>query len=120
MTMNKIDTSGMTQSHLVEASNLPQPHKSRAGVAGTKDLSNQQAALSFSDHAEISDGAHRLVDLKQAVDVGRAALAREPEVRSDRVALARERLAAGFYQSAEVRERVAERISGLVLEGGLF
>jgi hypothetical protein len=117
MTMNKIDTSGMTQSNLVDGYHQVQPNKDRPG---SKEFSQHRAQPSFSDHAQISDDARRLVDLRQAVDVGRAAVERASEVRDERVAQVRERLESGFYQSTEVRERVAERISGLILEGGLF
>jgi len=55
-----------------------------------------------------------LVELKQAVEVGKAALAALPDVREDRVAQARERMAEGFYHSIAVREKVAERLSGVL------
>lgn len=66
------------------------------------------------DKASISDAAHRLVDLKAAVDAGRAALAQAPDVRPEKVAVARERLATGFYHSVEVRQAVAERVGGVI------
>ncbi len=72
------------------------------------------------DHADISDNARKLVDLKKAVDTGRAALELLPEVREDKVAQVKDRLASGFYQSAEVRDNVAARLTSLVMEGGLF
>ena len=69
---------------------------------------------STADKADISDAARRLIDLRQAVDVGRRALADLPDVRPEKVAAARERLATGFYNSVEVREAIAERVAGVV------
>lgn len=65
------------------------------------------------DTADISAKAHRLIALRHAVDSGRQALEGLPEVRQDRVDRARERLNRGFYNSVEVRTRVAERLDDL-------
>ncbi len=62
------------------------------------------------DHAVISSNARVLVDLRAAVDTGREVIASTPDVRHERLAQVRERLAAGYYQSAEVRQRVAGRV----------
>ena len=62
------------------------------------------------DKAEISPKAHRLIALRQAIDSGHKALEAVPEVRQDRVAEARSRLNRGYYNSVEVRTRVAERL----------
>jgi hypothetical protein len=64
------------------------------------------------DSVEISPKAHRLNALQQAVAQGLAALEELPEVRADRVAEVRSRLNRGFYNSVEVRNRVAERLEG--------
>ena len=63
---------------------------------------------------EISEAARRLVDLKLAVDSGREALTALPDVRPEKVAAARERLATGFYHSVEVRQAVAGRLVGVI------
>jgi len=65
------------------------------------------------DKADISAKAHRLIALRHAVDSGRQALDALPEVRQDRVAQARDRLNRGFYNSIEVRTRVAERLDNV-------
>lgn len=62
------------------------------------------------DKAEISPKAHRLIALRHAMDSGHKALEALPDVRSDRVAEARSRLNRGYYNSLEVRTRVAERL----------
>jgi len=65
------------------------------------------------DTAAISPKAHRLIALHHAMEQGRAALESVPEVREDRVAEARARLNRGFYNSIEVRSRVAEKLDGV-------
>jgi len=62
------------------------------------------------DVAQISPKAHRLIALRHAMDSGMKALERVPEIRQDRIAEARARLDHGFYNSIEVRSRVAERL----------
>lgn len=86
-----------------------------AGQTGTGPGSVADPTLgTTADKADISDAARRLIDLRQAVDVGRRALADLPDVRPEKVAAARERLATGFYNSVEVRDAVAERVAGVV------
>lgn len=119
MTLNKVDTSALTQSQLVESYH-PARQRKHDTFAGPKELGNQAPPQPVTDQAEISTDAHRLVDLRQAVDAGRAALDREVEVRADRIAQVKERLASGFYQSADVRDQVAGRISSLFFDRGLI
>jgi len=88
---------------------------SRGGPSGQETgAATGSNAAGGTDKADISDAARRLVDLRRAVDAGRAALASLPDVRPEKIAAARERLASGFYQSAEVREAVADRVAGVV------
>ncbi len=119
MPLNKVDTSAMTQTHLVDPYGPTRQHKG-SNFASPKELGTQASQPSLADQAEISADAHKLVDLKRAVDVGRAALDQPAEVRDDRIAMVKERLASGFYQSAEVRDQVAGRISSLFFDGDLF
>jgi len=65
------------------------------------------------DKADISPTAHRLNALRNAVDSGLRALEALPEVRQERVDEARSRLDRGFYNSVQVRDRVAERIGAV-------
>ncbi len=117
MTLNKVDTSAMTQTHLVDPYGPTRQQKNDTNVASPKDTGNQAPSPPLADQADISAEAHKLVDLKKAVDVGRAAMARETDDRSDRIAQVKERLTSGFYQSAEVRDQVAGRISSLFFDG---
>jgi len=68
------------------------------------------------DTVEISATAHRLMELRQALETGYAAIAALPETRQDKVAQARENLQAGSNDSAAVREKVAGEVEK-VLEG---
>jgi hypothetical protein len=65
------------------------------------------------DKVEISPKAHRLSALRHSVEQGLAALDGIPDIRADRVAEVRSRLDRGFYNSVEVRSRVAERLGGV-------
>lgn len=65
------------------------------------------------DQLEISPAGQQLVDLKEAVETGKSALAALPDVREERVAEARQRLAQGSYHSSAVREKVAEKLVGV-------
>lgn len=66
------------------------------------------------DRVEISDTAHQLMDLRQAVDSGRMALGVLPEVREDKLEEVRAKLQQGFYQSVEVRDKVAGALGGVL------
>ena len=66
------------------------------------------------DSADISEAARKMVDLRAAVDTGRMALEELPDVRDEKVALARKRLEQGFYQSAEVQGEVAAKLGNVL------
>ncbi|HOX26452.1 MAG TPA: hypothetical protein PLL30_07700 [Candidatus Krumholzibacteria bacterium] len=119
MNANQIDASAKSQAQRVETYGRAREHKVD-GFAGPKDPGSQLVPISLSDHADISDKARELADLRRAVEAGRDALAGESAVRADRLALVRERLTAGYYQSAAVRDEVAGRLSTLFFEGPLF
>jgi hypothetical protein len=119
MTLNKVVQGAHTQSHRVDAYQQTRQRKNGT-MAGPKDLGNHAPPPPTTDKANISDAAHRLVELKQAVDVGRAALETDTPERVDRLAQVKERVAAGFYNSAEVRDQVAGKISTLFFDGALY
>ncbi len=64
--------------------------------------------------AEISDTAQKLVDLRAAVDTGRAALEALPDVREEKLAQARQRLQDGHYQSPEVQKKMSGILQGVL------
>lgn len=67
-----------------------------------------------SEKLDISQKAHNLQKLKEIMEAGRAALAEEPPVREDKVAEVRQKLADGFYKSADVKAEVAAELSVLM------
>ncbi len=62
------------------------------------------------DTAVISDTAHRLMEMRQAMEVGYAALAALPEIRQEKVDQARQRLSAGQSDPSSVRDKVASGV----------
>ncbi len=79
-------------------------------------VSDRRAAPA--DTADISPKAHRLIALRHALDSGHKALEKIPEVRQGRVEEVRERLNRGYYNSVEVRTRVAERLENVARKMG--
>jgi hypothetical protein len=112
MAMDKINGSPLLRQSILDRFRGTERGNSVPGTIS--GATAEETAGATRDKAEISDAAHRLVDLKQAVDVGRKAMATLPDLRPEMVANARERLATGFYQSVEVRQAVAERVAGVI------
>ena len=109
MTMNKINSPQLVQPHYLDKFTKSDGHSTAA--------SNEQAQPTAPGHIargrenlQISEQAHKLVQMKQTLESGRAALARVDDLREDRVAEARQRLSSGYYDSSEVRSRVAVRL----------
>jgi len=79
----------------------------RSGVRRTEDAGEEAGAEAAGDSVEVSSDARQAQDLQSRL----AQEARNvPDVREDRVAEARARLAAGEYDSDEVRETIANRL----------
>ena len=93
----------------VPDSGVPAPE---AGAAAKTAAADRTPA----DKAEISEAAHRMADLREAVDTGRAALNALPDVREEKVAEVRDRLDKGYYQSVEVIRAISGKL-GPVLAG---
>jgi hypothetical protein len=114
MAMPKIDTTASLPPRQAEAyAKGPMPRPAGLSTAATEG-SPLGPHAPRGDRAEISPGARELVDLRAAVDAGLAALDEVPDVRADRVAAARERVASGYYQSAEVQLKTAGRLKGVL------
>jgi len=65
------------------------------------------------DKAEISDAAHRLIELRKDVDTGRDSIEALPDIRQDKVDQAKKRLEQGFYNSVEVQGKIAEKLGSV-------
>lgn len=112
MAMDKINGSPLSRQNAVDL--FRGTERGTAGGGARATGAGESPAGASGDRAQISEAARRLVDLKQAVDAGREALAALPDTRPEKVAAARERLATGFYHSVEVRGAVAGRLVGVL------
>jgi len=62
------------------------------------------------DKIEISSEARKLRDTQAIFKSAAAALKESPEVREDKVQEVREKMEQGYFQTAEVRREIAEKI----------
>lgn len=114
MSMNRVTGgSPFVQPNLLDKFQVDKKDKDGAEQAGAQSGANT-SATPVADRAEISDTAQKLVDLRAAVDTGRAALDSLPEVREEKVAEVRQRMQDGFYQSAEVQEELSGILQGVL------
>ena len=112
MAMDKINGSPLLRQSILDR--FRGADRGGSGAEIVPGAGGEVGAGPTADKADISEAARRLVDLRAAVDAGRDAVAALPDVRPEKVAAARERLATGFYHSVEVRQVVAERLAGVV------
>jgi len=120
MTLNKIQSNALPRSTQVDQYQQARENK-RSNHASPTDLRSHQAPMpAGEDQAEISSNAKKLVDLRQALHTGISALEEEPDTRANKMAQVKDRLASGFYQSADVQDKVAMRLSTLFMEQDLL
>ena len=106
MSMDKINGSPLMRPGLLDRFKVG--NKEKNGTETTSAInSDERSGAKPSDRAEISDTAHKLMDLRAAVDAGRASLENIPDVREDRVAEAKKRLEQGYYNSQVVQDKLA-------------
>lgn len=110
MAMNPINNTPLQRQGAIDAFNGAQRRDDKNGRNVGEDGALPARAERAADKAEISDTAHRLVELRRTLDEGRLAAASEPDVRQDRIEAVRQRLAQGFYNSVEVQAKVAEGV----------
>jgi flagellar biosynthesis anti-sigma factor FlgM len=67
-------------------------------------------AAGHTDKVTLSAEGRLLLELRDRVATLKQDLAALPDVRQDKVELARQRLASGYYDRAEVQERIAESL----------
>lgn len=115
MEMNKINGLPLTNPNLVDkfqGSNRSDAKQDPAVDSGSLAEGNQPGQVA--DRAEISDTGQRMVELRRAVDAGRAAIEALPETRAQKMVEVRARLESGEYDSPEVRSQVAARLENVV------
>ena len=113
MVMERINGFSNLSRELLNRFSGTESSRSKDEVAPDSPLTRGEHKAAPADKAEISPKAHRLIALRNAMEQGRKALESVPEVRPDRVAEARARLDRGFYNSIEVRTKVAERLESV-------
>ena len=113
MAMNPINNSPHLRQGVIDAFQGTQ-RRDEAGSRAESGAPRAAGTESLADKAEISATAHRLVDLRRTLEVGRAAAAQEPDVRRERVDEVRERLAQGYYNSVEVLAKVAGGVDKVI------
>ena len=113
MAMNKIDGSQFVQPHQLDKYTRADAHSTAATrQRETAPTTGQEGRAQ--DQAVISDNARKLMELRETMHVGHEALATSPEVRADRLAKVRQRLATGFYNSLDVHQAVAGRVGAVI------
>lgn len=109
MAMHKITGSHLVQPHYLDKfSKNAEP--STAATPERPGTANADPAERTADRAVISEHARRLEALQQALDAGRAALARPADPRDEKLNQVRTRLAAGYYDSPLVADQVAAKV----------
>jgi len=113
MAMNRIDNSSLIRpGNLDQYKGTAKSDKDGKAPAIDKNLGTTQQ-LPTTDKAEISDAAHRLVELRKDVDTGRDRIEALPDIREEKVALAKKRLEQGFYNSTQVQGEIAEKLGSV-------
>ena len=107
--MNKIDGSHLLPSRQLDPSHGAQQKKGAAHER-TSDGATEPRTAGTGDSVVISDKARQLMSMRQAYDAGLEAVAKEPDVREEKLAQVRLRLEQGFYQSTEVRDRISDGV----------
>jgi Anti-sigma-28 factor, FlgM len=110
MAMEKINGSPLMRPGVLDRFQVGKKDKDDKAKSGGVNTSNVPDHVP-ADKAEISDTAHQLMDLRAAVDVGRAALESVADVREDKVAEAKKRVEQGYYNSQVVQDELAETLS---------
>lgn len=116
MSMNKIDGSQLNQTRPLD------PFQGTTRSESSKSKAGDSAASAPAEHSgktgdtvEISDKARILMEMRQVYESGLEALGQVEDVREEKLAEVRSRLETGFYNSVEVRQKVADGVLGAFL-----
>ena len=111
MSLNRIDGSQLNQSRQLD---------SFEGTARSNKANSEQeipakgvasdSKAKTGDTVEISDKAKQLMAMRQVYDDGLESVEKVPDVRAEKLELVRARLDEGFYNSSEVRDKVADGV----------
>lgn len=111
MSMNRIDGQRALPSRTLDSSAQAQLRKEAMNRSGAYEGdAAPQRSTATGDEAVISDKAQQLMEMRRTYEVGLAAVAREPNLREEKLAQVRARLEEGYYESPQVRERISEGV----------
>ncbi len=116
MSANKIDRSLLGDPRALarfQQSRPAEPSDERGAKIDAK-AGEGQLVLPGGEKLEISTSAHKLAQLRDLMQAGRAKLAEETPERSEKLEAVRRRLQSGVYSSVEIREQVAGKLTGLM------
>lgn len=116
MSANKIDRSQLGDAQAL--ARFQQSRQTAASEEHSAKLAAQagegQLAVPTGEKLEISNSAHKLAQLRDLMQAGRARLEDEEPGRAVKLETVKRRLQSGVYATAEVRDRVADRLTGLM------
>ncbi len=116
MSANKIDPSLLSDPRvLARFQNTRQAENGETGAHNIDESSHtDKAVMPESERLEISPSAHKLVEMRELLDAGRAKVSQEEPARQEKMESVKRRLQSGVYGSAEVRDQVAGQLTGLL------
>ena len=86
------------------------PDTPRAKEIKRKKEKLEARAVSKTDSLNISSEGKKLQQVQKDIEIARKSIENSPDVRADKVRVARERVAEGYYLGEKVVEQIAERI----------
>ncbi|MBU8871892.1 MAG: flagellar biosynthesis anti-sigma factor FlgM [Gemmatimonadales bacterium] len=115
MSMNKIDGSQLIPTRQLDSSEAAVASKKSDATRdipakGTASDIDSEKGVKSKDTLEISAEARNLMETRQVYDAGLESVKEIPETRADKLAQVRSRLEEGFYNSTEVRDKVANGV----------
>ena len=111
MSMNKIDGSQSTPARQLDSfQGTARSNKSESGSGIPAEGLASENGVKTGDTAEISAKALKLMEMRQVYEAGLESVEDVPDVRAEKLAQVRSRLEEGFYNSTQVREKLADGI----------
>ena len=116
MSANKIDPSLLGDPRAL--AQFQQTRQTENGEDGVRNIDKKahdgQAVMAEGERLEISSSAHKLGQMRELLEAGRAKLSEEEPERLELMETVKRRLQSGVYGSAEIQNQVAGRLTGLM------
>ena len=111
MSVNKIDGSQLTPPRQLDSfQGTARSNKSDSGQGIPAAGVAAEQGTKTGDTVEISAKARKLMEMRQVYEAGLESVGKEPDVREEKLAEVRSRLEEGFYNSTEVRQKLADGV----------